>query len=72
LDSGPNHFYRKFVTLSIPVYIAIGFGGMDDDPADMFLIPLEEAKYPTLYPSVFNKYSRNPKKSFFWKNGKLF
>jgi len=45
---------------------------MDDDPADMFLIPLEEAKYPTLYPSVFNKYSRNPKKSFFWKNGKLF
>lgn len=56
----------------IPIYIAIGFGGYDDDPADMFLIPLEEAKYPTLYPSVFNKYSRNPKKAFFWKNGKLY
>jgi hypothetical protein len=57
---------------NIPVFIVIGFDGIETDPKDMFLIPLEEAKYPALYPSVYNKYSRNPKKNFFWKNGQLY
>ena len=38
----------------------------------MFNIPLNEAKYPALYESVFAKYERNFDKPFFWKNGKLF
>ncbi len=65
--------YREFAQKEkIPVYIAIGFAGDDDDPKDMFLIPLEEAKFPALYPSVFQKFSRNPKKEFYWSNGKLY
>jgi hypothetical protein len=37
----------------------------------MFCIPLKEAKYPDLYPSVFEKFERNPENKFFWKNGIL-
>lgn len=65
--------YRKFSQeRKIPVFIVIGLDGSDDEPGEMFNIPLEEAKYPKLYPSVFNMFSRPPKKSFFWKNGKLY
>ncbi|PXF62144.1 MAG: hypothetical protein C4B59_00600 [Candidatus Methanogaster sp.] len=56
----------------IPVFIVIGLGGEDNEPEDMFNIPLEEAKYPDLYPSVINRFSRLPDKPFFWKNGKLY
>lgn len=65
--------YKEFsYQRRIPVFIVIGLGGIDDDPKEMFNIPLEEAKYPALYPSVFNKFSRPPDKSFFWKNGELY
>lgn len=56
----------------MPVFIVIGLGGADNDPEEMFNIPLEEAKYPSLYPSVFDKFNRPPEKPFFWKNGKLY
>ncbi len=62
--------YRDFShKRKIPVFIVIGLG---EDLDEMFNIPLEEAKYPDLYPSVFNKFSRPSDKSFFWKNGELF
>lgn len=65
--------YKEFsYQRRIPVFIVIGFGGIDDDPKEMFNIPLEEAKYPDLYPSVFNRFSRPPDKPFFWKNGELY
>lgn len=65
--------YREFAKeRKIPVYIVIGFKGFDDEPDDLFIIPLEEAKYPALYPSVFQKFSRNPKKEFYYKDGKLY
>jgi hypothetical protein len=69
----------------IPVYIVIGLELeflKDDDEFDdfgddteleqfMFNIPLEEAKYPALYESVFAKFERPYDRMFFWKNGKL-
>ena len=65
--------YQKFSQeRKMPVFIVIGLGGDDDAPDEMFNIPLEEAKYPKLYPSVLNRFSRPPDKSFFWKNGKLY
>ena len=65
--------YKEFsYQRRIPVFIVIGLGGNDNEPKKMFNIPLEEAKYPALYPSVFNRFSRNPKQSFFWKNGELY
>ncbi|KCZ73387.1 hypothetical protein ANME2D_00453 [Candidatus Methanoperedens nitroreducens] len=56
---------------NIPTFIAIGLGGYPDDPERMFCIPLEEAKYPELYPSIYERYERNPRKQFFWKRGML-
>jgi hypothetical protein len=37
----------------------------------MFCIPLQDAKYPALQPETLQKFERNPKKSFLWKNGAL-
>ncbi|MCZ7381446.1 MAG: hypothetical protein O8C64_07765 [Candidatus Methanoperedens sp.] len=65
--------YRDFsYNRKMPVFIVIGLGGYDNEPKEMFNIPLEEAKYPDLYPSVFNRFSRPPDKPFFWKNGELY
>ena len=64
----------------MPVYIVIGLElpfKDEDDPDEyveesfMFNIPLEEAKYPALYESVFTKFERPYDKPFFWRNGKL-
>ena len=72
--------YQKFSKeKNIPVFVVIALEGFDEDEEGyeepvtfMFNIPLEAAKYPTLYPSVFEKYARPYDKDFFWKNGKLF
>lgn len=55
----------------IPVFIVIGMMGNPDKPQYMYCIPLEEANYPEIFPSVFGKYRRSPGKSFFWNNGIL-
>lgn len=56
---------------NMPVYIAIGLGGRPNFPDELFLIPLEDAKYVALYPSVFKKYSKNLNDNFYWSNGNL-
>lgn len=64
--------YRDFAKeRKIPVYAIIGMGTDDSLPDELFVIPLEEAKYPALYPSVFQKYSRNPKMKLTWRNNEL-
>jgi hypothetical protein len=50
----------------LPFFVVIGLGGKPDNPDFLFCIPLEEAKYPALYPSVLEKYERDPYKRFFW------
>ena len=74
--------YQEFAyQKKIPVFIVIGlelaFESKNDPDYDdvekfMFNIPLNEAKYPALYESVFTKFERDFDKPFFWKNGKLF
>lgn len=65
----------------IPVFIVIGLEQVyesEDDPDIpdyqwfMFNIPLKEARYPSLYESVFAKFERDYDKPFFWKNGNLY
>jgi hypothetical protein len=55
----------------IPFYVVIGLGGKARKPKRMFCIPLNEIKSAALSPEFFEKYERNPKKDFFWKNGVL-
>ena len=77
--------YRKFQhERKIPVFIIIGYHQItkkwdreereyyEDVQKFMYNIPLNDAKYPALYKSVYAKYERDRKKPFFWKNGKLY
>jgi hypothetical protein len=66
-------YYREYAKKNhIPVYIFIGLGGQPDNPESTFCIPLEEAKYPDLFPNILEKYERNPtNKSFYWRDGIL-
>ena len=77
--------YQEFAyQRKIPVFIIIGLeltfverGDFDEDDEVnvekfMFNIPLDAAKYPALYESVFANYERNYDKPFFWKSGKLY
>lgn len=66
-----EHYKQYSWKNKIPVFIVIGLGGASSDPKEMFCIPLEEANYPELYPSIFLKFKRDPKARFFWKNGML-
>lgn len=49
-----------------PVFVVIGLGGIPKRPDYMFCLPLEEAKYPELYMSYANGFSRAPERSFSW------
>lgn len=55
----------------LPFFVVIGSGMKPYYPERMFCIPLKEAKYPALFPSVFERFERKPDKPFFWKNGEL-
>ncbi|ABO34837.1 hypothetical protein MmarC5_0523 [Methanococcus maripaludis C5] len=49
--------YREFELESqIPVYIAMGLGGTPEKPEQIYLMPLKEIQYNSLYPSVLNDY----------------
>jgi hypothetical protein len=72
--------YRR----KIPVYIVIGFvkttKKWDNYNKEyyeqirkfMFNIPLKEAKYPSLYRSVFSKFERDYNGHFSWNDGHLY
>jgi len=64
--------YRDYAEKEkIPFYIVIGLEGESEKPQRMFCLPLTQAKYPALYPSIYLDFERAPTKMFFWKNGKL-
>lgn len=73
--------YREFQNNEkIPVFVVIGLELPPDDAEEeygdeycycMFCLPLEVAKYPSLYPSVLEKYQRPWDKKFYWRNGTL-
>lgn len=71
-DSQQLRRYQSFAREKrLPFFVVIGFGLKPRSPERMFCIPLGEAKYPALYPSIFEKFERKPENKFFWKNGVL-
>lgn len=65
--------YKRFSQdRRMPVFIVIGLGGIDEEPDEMFCIPLNEAKYPELFPSIYKRFERDTKKMFYWKAGTLY
>lgn len=68
-----NEFQNKE---NIPVFIVIGIGiesniRNKEIPDYMFCIPLTQAKYPEIFPSILQQYERDPSRDFFWKSGVL-
>ncbi len=64
--------YRIFARDNeIPFFVVIGLGGKARKPKRMFCIPLEETRFTAIPSEMFEKYERNSKKKFFWKNGVL-
>jgi hypothetical protein len=56
----------------IPVFIVIGLAGRPSNPEMVFCLPLDVARYPEIFPSVLEKYERNPPdKPFFWRDRNL-
>lgn len=64
--------YQAFAAENrLPFFVIIGLGGKPNSPDRLFCISLEEAKYPELFPSLFERFERDPKRRFFWKKGIL-
>jgi hypothetical protein len=56
----------------LPVFVVVGLGGEPTSPNRMFCIPIKEARWTELFPSVYMKHERHPPdKKFFWRNGVL-
>ena len=61
--------YRLFAKDNdIPFFVVIGLGGKARKPKRMFCIPLQFAGSHGFPPDFFEKFERNPKKNFFWRN----
>jgi hypothetical protein len=54
-----------------PVFIVVGLSAESTFPDKMFCIPLKEARWTELFPSVYLKFEWPPGRMFFWKNGIL-
>lgn len=52
-----KQYNQYWINNKIPMFILIGMGGSPDDVDRMFCIPLHEAKYSELYPSVGSKHA---------------
>lgn len=64
--------YNRFeLDNSIPTFVVIGLGRDPSNPGRMFCIPLKDAKYPVLYPDIFERFERPPSRRFFWGDGIL-
>ncbi len=51
--------YKKFEeTVKEPVYVAIGVGGMSDNPNRLFLIPLRDIEHEVIFESIYVMYER--------------
>jgi hypothetical protein len=45
MDADNYRNYEAFHRNKMPVYIALGFGGEPNDPAELYLIPFEEVSW---------------------------
>jgi hypothetical protein len=65
--------YKEFQEGNRPfkVYVLIGLGGQASNPNRMFCMPLDDVRYPMIYPSIYEKYERSPTQPFDYRGGRL-
>jgi hypothetical protein len=56
--------FRRYKKLNktLPVYIAIGLGGRPKNPRQIFIVPLMDIEYSSLYPDFLVKYEFEEKR----------
>lgn len=54
----------------LPVFVVIGVGGSPQQPTDLYLIPLQEIKYQTLYKKTLAAFRKDVTTDFFWDGDK--
>lgn len=61
--------YQKFSRQrNIPAFIVIGIAGSPKNPKRMFIIPLNQIKYPNVSMEYLEKFGRDPRKPFVMNN----
>ncbi len=59
--------YKKYADkINIPVFIVIGVGGQAQNPAELFVIPLNEVNNTILSSDFLKKYQKNIERKFYW------
>ncbi|WP_321430093.1 hypothetical protein [uncultured Methanolobus sp.] len=64
--------YMRYALLNrIPCFIVLGLDGAAFNPKKIYCIPIQNIKYPELYPSQFEGYYHDPNESFQWEGNRL-
>ena len=59
--------YKEYARKNnIPVFVALGIGGLPSSPSELYLIPLKDLSSPTVTLSEISKYRMISKRSFFY------
>ena len=62
--------YKTFQEGVRPAKVFIA--GSPSDPERLFIVPLDDIKYPSLYPSFLKPYEVNPQRTLYYKSGKIY
>ena len=65
--------YKEFQEMKRPekIYVVIGFGGLAIKPYSLYCIPLDDIKYPGLFPNAIEQYRRSLNRDFLYLDGRL-
>lgn len=61
-----NRYFRFAYEKKLPFFVIMGLGGAPSKPEKMYCVPLQEIKYPQLYPKAMIDFYHEPGKGFFW------
>jgi len=66
-----NRYFRFAYEKKLPFFVIMGLGGAPNKPEKMYCVPLQEIKYPQLYPKVMIDFYHEPGQNFFWNGSRL-
>ena len=65
-----NNYKEYAQKTKLPVYVVIGVGGTPSVPNELFVLPLADIKYSSLYKKQLLPYKKEVGTPFFWENDK--
>lgn len=67
-----NRYLRFAYEKKLPFFVVMGLGGTPNRPEKMYCVPLQEVRYPHLYPKGMINFYHEPGKNLFWDGYKLY